>query len=61
MSDDCARISRGPSRAPERYDVPLSNGTPSIATSTPVRSVWCGSRMNVAGCANRGLFPNRAA
>ena len=39
MSEDCARISRGPSRAPERYDVPLSNGTPSIATSTPVRSV----------------------
>jgi hypothetical protein len=39
ISDDCARISRGPSRAPDRYEVPLSYGTPSIATSTPRRSV----------------------
>ena len=59
MSDDCARISRGPSRAPGRYDVPLSNGAPRIATSTPVRSVWWGSRMNVAGCAKRGLSDDR--
>ena len=56
MSDDCARTSRGPSRAPDRYDVPLSNGMPTIATSTPAGSGRCGSRMNVAGCAKRGLF-----
>ena len=42
---------------PERYEVPLSNGTPRMATSTPARSVRCGRRMNVAGCANRGLLP----
>ena len=36
MSDDCARISRGPSRAPGRYDAPPSNGTPRIATSRPL-------------------------
>ena len=54
MSDDCERISRGPSRAPGRYEVPPSNGTPTIATSRPRGFSTCGSRMNVAGCANRG-------
>src|SRR4030095_15362405 len=54
MSDDWLRTSRGPSRAPGRYDVPPSKGTPTMATSSPCGSSTCGSRMKVAGCAKRG-------
>ena len=37
----------GPKRAPGRIEVAVSNGTPTIAASTPAGSVTCGARANV--------------
>jgi hypothetical protein len=49
MRVDMLRISRGPSRAPGRFVVPPSKGTPINAISISVGRLTCGSRMNVAG------------
>src|SRR5207302_11001943 len=53
ISEDCSRTARGPNRAPVRYDVPPSYGTPSSATSRPSTSA-AGSSMKVAIWPNRG-------
>src|SRR5215831_7916701 len=51
---DWARISRGPKRAPVRYEVPPSNGTPSSATSKAPSSRLWGRRMKVGIPPKRG-------
>src|SRR5919201_965173 len=53
IKEDCSRTARGPKRAPVRYDVPPSYGTPSSATSRPSTSP-AGSSMKVAIWPNRG-------
>src|SRR5262245_4415143 len=54
MIADWLRISRGPIRAPARYDFPPSYGMPRIATSRSAAVRWCGRRMNVAIWEKRG-------
>jgi len=46
----------GPNRAPGRYEVPLSNGTPATATSQRLTSSRRGSSANVGGPAKRGVL-----
>src|SRR5215472_8290093 len=54
-SREPCRTADGPNRAPGRYDVPLSNGTPTTATSQRVTSSRRGSIANVGGPAKRGV------
>src|SRR5436190_22145713 len=54
-SADSARIWRGPKRAPARFDVPMSSGTPTNAASRPAADDAAGSRIIVAGPAKRGI------
>src|SRR5690348_13767331 len=55
-SREPCRTAAGPNRAPGRYDVPLSNGTPTTATSQELTSSRRGSRANVGGPAKRGVL-----
>ena len=48
-SRDAARTAFGPNRPPTRYVTPVSNGTPTIATSTSSSVRTYGSRANVDG------------
>jgi len=52
---DSARIWRGPWRVPERFDVPISIGIPTKQASSPAALSCVGSRIMVAGPANRGM------
>jgi hypothetical protein len=45
-STAAARMAAGPKRAPGRFVVAMSRGTPETATSTPVRSLVYFRRMN---------------
>jgi len=54
ISDDCSRTARGPKRAPGRYDVPPSYGTPMSATSSPAGELAAGNSMKVAIWPKRG-------
>ena len=49
------RTAFGPNRPPTRYVTPVSNGTPTKATSTSSVVRTCGRRANVAGPVNRGV------
>ena len=51
-----ARICRGPNLAPERLEVPMSNGTPTKAASSPLAEDTAGSRIMVAGPPKRGIL-----
>ncbi|MDF9813354.1 hypothetical protein M2266_002585 [Streptomyces sp. SPB162] len=54
-SREASRMALPPNRAPGRYETPLSNGTPTTATSAVPTSSSRGSRANVAGPAYRGM------
>jgi hypothetical protein len=54
-SADSARIWRGPKRAPARLEVPMSNGTPMKAASSPSGDAAAGNRIIVASPAKRGI------
>ncbi len=54
-SAEADRIASGPNRGPGRKLVPVSNGIPTAAASTPSSSVTCGSRMKVLIPAKRGI------
>src|SRR3954452_18292529 len=51
---DAERTASGPNRAPDRNDVPPSQGIPKTAQSTSSKDVTWGSRANVRGPVNRG-------
>jgi hypothetical protein len=48
-------MERGPKRAPLRFDVPMSKGTPTKQASRPRESSWVGRRIMVAGPPKRGI------
>ena len=48
------RTASGPKRAPERNDVPPSQGIPKTAACAPSSELTCGSRAYVRGPVNRG-------
>src|SRR6185437_5647970 len=54
-STDSLRIWRGPKRAPVRFDVPRSNGTPTKHASKPAAEPTLGSRIMVAIPPQRGI------
>ena len=51
---DAWRTAFGPNRPPTRYVTPVSNGTPTRATSTSSSDRTYGNRAKVAGPVNRG-------
>src|SRR6185436_14876494 len=58
MSTLSERMPRGPKRAPGRFEVPMSKGTPTTATSSCSGALHPGRRMKVVIPANRGSsFP----
>src|SRR5882724_6501842 len=56
MRQDSARICRGPKRAPGRFEVPMSNGTPTKQASSPAALGRLGRRIIVAGPPKRGIW-----
>src|SRR6202140_5526510 len=53
---DSARIARGPKRAPARFDVPVSSGTPTKHASSPSAEVGVGRRIILARPPKRGIW-----
>src|SRR5919112_3501303 len=51
---EAERTASGPKRAPERNDVPPSQGIPKTAACAPSSDATCGSRANVRGPVKRG-------
>src|ERR1700759_312611 len=54
-STDSLRIWRGPNRAPVRFDVPRSNGTPTKHASSPCGEPALGRRIIVVMPPQRGI------
>ena len=51
-----ALIWRGPKRAPDRFEVPMSKGTPTKQASSPSAEGRLGRRIIVAGPPKRGIW-----